>query len=470
MLFCLLAFAMVGVGNATELPSLGAVKSVSGSATNAQFFAGARANNRAGFESQFDSFEELTIAARLQIETAHIAKLGNLYVVVAVGDNYFYRDATGAYKVWDFQLDSLKPTASNKILSASEEISILSDTTVGSLALSGQRLSFYFAYSEQLNPTELYYNESPLQIDIGDYRPLKVDDRDIQTIETFASDIARARNIPLLIYLPESARPRPIILFSHGLGGSLLAAVYLGEHWAARGYNAVFMQHPGSDEDILKGVPSSQVMSTLNAAASLANAEARIRDVSAVIDQLEVWNVDPSNELFGRFNMALIGMSGHSFGARTTQGVSGENVQFAFRDTRERRISVAMPLSGSSPNIENSIELYRDVDIPWLLMTGTNDVAQVGSTTLEGRLAVFPALPPGAKYELVLFGGEHHAFTDRPISSSQAPRNPLHHEIIMATSTAFFDAWLSGFADARVWLEGGGARNILQPGDRWQFK
>jgi len=37
-------------------------------------------------------------------------------------------------------------------------------------------------------------------------------------------------------------------------------------------------------------------------------------------------------------------------------------------------------------------------------MTGTKDVAPVGAADLESRLAVFPALPPGGKYELVLDG------------------------------------------------------------------
>ena len=237
------------------MPSLGVTKSVSASVTNAQFFGGARANDREVFENQFDAFEQLTIAAKFQLEPAHIGRVGNLYIIVAVGDNYFYRDSTGAYELWDLKLDSLKPAALNKILSASEEISILEDTTIGSLALSGQRLSFYFAYSEQLNPTELYYNELPLQTAIGDYNPLKVDARNIQTLQISANDTSRAREIPLLIYLPESAKSRPLILFSHGLGGSLLTAVYLGEQWAARGYNVVFMQHPGSDEDIVKDVP-----------------------------------------------------------------------------------------------------------------------------------------------------------------------------------------------------------------------
>lgn len=470
LFFGTLIFFIAHVCGAAELPNLGAIKSLSGSFTTSQFFAGASANNREVFESQFESFEQLTIAARLEIEPAHVGEAGNLYIIVAVGDDYFYRDSKGVYEIWDLQLDSLKPAALNKILSASENITILKDTTIGSLALSGQRLSFYFAYSQQLNPSELYYNESPLLIAIGDYNPLKVDARDIQTLQISALDTSRGREIPLLIYMPESDRPRPLVLFSHGLGGSLLSAVYLGEQWAARGYNVVFMQHQGSDEDILDGVPFSQILSTLNAAASLANADARFQDVSAVINQLDIWNADPSNELFGRINMALIAMTGHSFGARTTQGVSGEDVQYLFRDTRERRISVAMPLSGSSQGVENAIEVYKNVDIPWLLMTGTNDVAQIGGTTVEDRLAVFPALPAGAKYELVLFGGEHHAFTDRSISSSQNPRNPRHHEIIMALSTAFFDAWLSGFADAKTWLEGDGAKNILQPGDRWQFK
>ena len=108
--------------------------------------------------------------------------------------------------------------------------------------------------------------------------------------------------------------------------------------------------------------------------------------------------------------------------------------------------------------------------IPWLLMTGTRDVAAIGQADLASRLAVFPALPPGGKYELVLDGAEHSAFTDRALPGDQAPRNPNHHRAVLALSTAFWDAYLRGDPGARAWLDGSGPASVLQPKDRWQRK
>jgi hypothetical protein len=105
-------------------------------------------------------------------------------------------------------------------------------------------------------------------------------------------------------------------------------------------------------------------------------------------------------------------------------------------------------------------------------MTGTLDVVSIGSVgaSVEERLAVFPALPQGNFYELVLFEGEHHAFTDNVIRPSQNPRNPAHHDIIKALSSAFWDSWLLNNRSARSWLENGSAEAVLEPGDTWQFK
>lgn len=208
----------------------------------------------------------------------------------------------------------------------------------------------------------------------------------------------------------------------------------------------------------------------MQAAASAENLVARIGDVSAVIDQLEIWNADPDHMLGQRLDLERIGMAGHSFGARTTQITSGEIVPWLNYNTTDPRIKAAMPLSASVTNINTAAALLADVAIPWLIMTGTNDVSLVNDTTVADRLAVFPALPPGAKYELVLFEGEHHAFTDRPLSVIQAPRNPAHHGAIMAISTAFWDSWLRHDAAARQWLEGDAIQSVLAPADRWQFK
>jgi hypothetical protein len=105
-----------------------------------------------------------------------------------------------------------------------------------------------------------------------------------------------------------------------------------------------------------------------------------------------------------------------------------------------------------------------------MLMTGTNDVAAIGDADLASRLAVFPALPPGSKYELVLFEAEHSAFTDRALPGDKVARNPNHHRAILALSTAFWDAHLLGNAEARAWLEGAAARSVLEAKDSWKVK
>jgi hypothetical protein len=39
------------------------------------------------------------------------------------------------------------------------------------------------------------------------------------------------------------------------------------------------------------------------------------------------------------------------------------------------------------------------VKIPWLLMAGTKDIVPIGDADMKSRLAVFPSLPPGGKYD-----------------------------------------------------------------------
>ena len=86
-------------------------------------------------------------------------------------------------------------------------------------------------------------------------------------------------------------------------------------------------------------------------------------------------------------------------------------------------------LSPSRPAAGDPQKAFADVKIPWMLMTGTKDVARIGGATIgaadvESRLAVYPALPPGNKYELVLDGAEHSAFTDRAAPRRDAPAQP----------------------------------------------
>ena len=273
---------------------------------------------------------------------------------------------------------------------------------------------------------------------------------------------------PSAFICPRTPRPEPVVLFSHGLGGSRAGSVFLGEHWAARGYVAVFLQHPGSDDSVWKDEPGPQRMRAMKQAASLDNFLLRVKDVPAVLNQLEIWNTDKTNPLAGRLDLKKVGMSGHSFGAVTTEAVSGESLPVGGQQFTDPRIRAAIAFSPSSPKTGSATKAFGSVKIPWMLMTGTKDVAPIGDQDVASRLAVYPALHGAPKYEVVLYNAEHSVFTDRALPGDREPRNPNHHRVILALSTAFWDAYLRGDAGALAWLNGPGPRSVMEPADHWQ--
>ena len=290
-------------------------------------------------------------------------------------------------------------------------------------------------------------------------------------LELTVNDAKRARDIPVRVYLPVAPiAATPVVLFSHGLGGTRAAATYLGEFWAAHGYVAVFMQHAGSDEGVWKNLPVGQRMAAMKKAGNLDNFILRAGDVAAVLDQLEIWNTQTGNPLAGRLDMTKIGMAGHSFGAVTTQAVSGQSANFGAGFT-DPRIKAALILSPSAPENGDANRAFGAVKIPWLLMTGTLDKSEIRGTDADARLRVFPALPAdGCKYQLILDKAEHSAFVDARMARDVAPRNPNHHRAIEAISTAFWDAYLKDDATAKTWINGDGVRGVLEGADVWELK
>jgi predicted dienelactone hydrolase len=318
--------------------------------------------------------------------------------------------------------------------------------------------------------TLLWFTRPVLASDLA-YDPLAVSDRrPPEPLDLTVKDEGRRREIPIRIYLPSEKAAAAVVLFSHGLGGSREGSAYLGLHWSARGYVAVFLQHPGSDTTVWQDKPLAQRMTAMQQAAGLTNFMLRVKDVPAVLDQLERWNKADGHPLAGRLDLKCVGMSGHSFGAVTTQAVSGQSFPLGDASFTEARIKAAIAFSPSSPRRGDPGKAFGAVKIPWMLMTGTRDVAPIGDADVASRLDVFPALPAGGKYELVLDGAEHSAFSDRALPGDTGKRNPNHHRAILALSTAFWDAWLRENAAARAWLDGGGPRSVLETNDRWQRK
>jgi dienelactone hydrolase len=302
------------------------------------------------------------------------------------------------------------------------------------------------------------------------YDPLKMATYQPTQTDLTVKDQKRSREIPIRIYLPKEKIPAAVVLFSHGLGGSREGSAYLGNHWAARGYVVVFLQHPGSDDSVWKDQPARERMAAMRAAADLQNFVLRVDDVRALLDQLEQWNKSSGHPLSGRLDLNRLGMSGHSFGAVTTQAVSGQRfVRGAGLTDTRIKAAVIMSPSGARRGGDPA-QAFGGVKVPWMLLTGTRDTAPIGETDLASRLSVFPALPVGGKYEVVLNNAEHSAFTDRALPGDSQSRNPNHHRSILALTTAFWDAYLRDDPIARKWLDGDGPRRMLDKEDRWQKK
>ena len=317
--------------------------------------------------------------------------------------------------------------------------------------------------------------EAPRAVAGETYDPLRLGSEPLPPlIDIAVDDTARDREIPIRIYLPAAGKEEkgaPVVLFSHGLGGSREMGGYLAKHWAGRGYAAVFLQHPGSDVSVWRGKPLGERLSSLKSAADGQNYLSRVKDVPAVLDQLERWNAEEGHRLRGRLDLKHVGMSGHSFGAVTTQAVSGQSLPRGAQPFTDPRIKAAIAMSPSAPSrIGDPKSLFGHVAIPWMLMAGTHDTSPINETTVEARLAVYPALPPGGKYEVVLDGGEHSAFTERALPGEGQKRNPNHHRVILALSTAFWDSYLLEQKEAKAWLDGDGPRSVMETADKWQHK
>jgi len=310
-------------------------------------------------------------------------------------------------------------------------------------------------------------------------------------------DDSRQRTLPLRIVVPrpkpgpsatgeadtDGAYRLPVILFSHGLGGSRDAGRAWGEHWASHGYLVIHLQHPGSDSAIWQGAGDRAAMVRgLRAAMSATQFVARIEDVKFVLDALSR-RVKAADPVVGRADLSRIGMSGHSFGAVTTQALAGERFGPAAGRLAEPRIRASAafsPSGGRDTSIAGESGRFSDIRQPFLSLTGSLDITPASNETAQSRQWPFERMPGPDKYLLVLDGADHATFGGqaatrqlrraRTGSPARAGADDAAYTSIKAASLMFWNAHLKGDDRARDWLAGGGLDRHLGPADRWQVK
>jgi predicted dienelactone hydrolase len=280
------------------------------------------------------------------------------------------------------------------------------------------------------------------------------------------NDSKRGRELPIKIYLPRSgAAPYPVVIFSHGLGGSREAAQYLGDYWSQHGYLGVFVQHPGSDTSVWQSSASQgrqAILERMKSAANGRNLLDRVQDIKFVLDELERCNQnDPA--LKGKLDLSKIAMSGHSFGAGTTLAVAGQNFAAAGRDleVKDKRVKAAIYLCPPVMGGKSSAgAVYGEIQIPGLLLTGTEDNSPIRETKAEDRRIPYDGIKSPHQYLVNFVGADHAAFGGRSFRAAKDGDDKFH-EMVDVVSTKFLDASLKGNPAAWQWLDSDQIKSYL---------
>ncbi len=280
------------------------------------------------------------------------------------------------------------------------------------------------------------------------------------------------REVPVRIRLPDRIKKAPLILFSHGLGGSLDGGRAWVEQWADAGFAVVNLQHPGSDRTV---AGTGGLFRAMNAS----QLQARAKDVSFVINTLAAKQREGSCDL-RKIDLGRIGMSGHSFGAHTTQAVAGQNL--GGPDLTDARIDSAVAFSPAPPAQDSAELAFAPIRIPFFSITGSKDkVAFLPQLTPARRELPFRAMPAGGKYLLVLDGADHMDMGGpqgdgrnrlsarlRDRASHGQERRDASAQVIKHATTDFWRWTLLGDAAAKARLDATGQH--LSKGDRFERK
>lgn len=232
-------------------------------------------------------------------------------------------------------------------------------------------------------------------------------------------DSARARPVPTRLYLPlghhdpvRRRSPLPLVVFSHGLGGSRTGYRYLSSFLASQGFACLHPQHVGSDRSLWAGGSPFSLVDRLLAASRDEEAVQRVMDLSFSLDQISQSRFSES------IDAGRIVVAGHSYGANSALLIGGAQVMregkpVVLHDARAKAIIAlsAPPFYGET----SPAAILRPMTLPSLHITCTEDTIRIPTLVSgpEDRLAIFEASGGLPKCLAMFEGGSHSVFTDR---------------------------------------------------------
>jgi predicted dienelactone hydrolase len=280
--------------------------------------------------------------------------------------------------------------------------------------------------------------------------PLRAEDSaPFEVLDLDWEDRARQRAVPVRLHLPHSPQagqaPQrvPLVVFSHGIGGSRRGYSWLGQHLARHGVASLHLQHVGSDRQVWTGGVLN-IVGRLQSAAQDQEAVARVHDLRFALDTLL------RSEWAHRIDEQRLVAAGHSYGANTTLLACGARVERSGQlyDLRDERLKAAVVIS--APPFYGEADpgrILQSVTVPSLHVTSTEDIIRIPGyySGADDRVAVFDATGSRRKWLAVFQGGSHSMFTDRA-GTGGVSLNPQVKDASRALVLAFLRQVLDGEA------------------------
>jgi dienelactone hydrolase len=245
-------------------------------------------------------------------------------------------------------------------------------------------------------------------------------------------DPDRGRTIATRAYFPAKPGRYPVIVFSHGFGGSLQTFPNTGRVWASHGYVVLHPTHSDSLALMDPGVPAADaaVMRRFRAMRGAVDREtqmafvkvlddpffltSRLRDVAFLLTALKTPKAGLDAQVLSRADTSRIGMSGHSFGGYTTLVLAGSTLVPAPAAPVPAGFAGFLCMSGQGAGrMSLNADSFKTIAKPFMATTGTRDFGAANETP-PWRLQPWELSPPGRKYAVVVEGFRHADFDPAP--------------------------------------------------------
>lgn len=181
----------------------------------------------------------------------------------------------------------------------------------------------------------------------------------------------------------------PLVIFSHGNGGSRNQNTFWCDYLASHGYVIVSADHTGNASlTIIDGKPIA-----MQGSERANSAKDRPIDVSFLLDQMIRLDKGADKRFAGRIDTSHAAITGMSFGSYTAHWASDQDPRF----------KAVIAMSGAPAS-------HTNLAVPSLRMLGTEDrtIGVAGNKAIRDNHAIHT----GPSYLLELKNGGHYSFTD----------------------------------------------------------